>query len=116
MTDLNQAPQETLEPQELLDQEAFHKQLQDLVENPDLQVIANVVVNLLAEQTGQIQTNVIQAVFMNTILEMLVEAKVIDYNVFMKKHAENLKEAEATVQKTFEDAHKQAVDSQEEPK
>ena len=86
----------------------FEERLKQVAENPDLKEIANLTVNLLSEQATQIQTNVLQAVLINTILEIIVEHGLITYEDFQGKYQTKLQQADEDLIKVFKEAQEQA--------
>lgn len=86
----------------------FEERLKQVAENADIQEIANLVVNLLSEQATQVQTNVLQAVLINTILEILVDAGIVSYESFQEQFQAKLKQADEDLTKVFSEAHAEA--------
>lgn len=88
----------------MFDNQDFENKLKQIAENPDLKEIANLTVNLLSEQATQIQTNVFQAVLLNTLLEIVVESDLTTYEKFQELYQKNLKTADETLTQNFNEA------------
>ena len=85
----------------MFENEDFENKLKQIAENPDLKEIANITVNLLSEQATQIQTNVYQAVLLNTLLEIVVESDLTTYEKFQELYQVNLQKADETLTQNF---------------
>ena len=88
----------------MFDNQDFENKLKQIAENPDLKEIANITVNLLSEQATQIQTNVFQAVLLNTLLEIVVESDLTTYEKFQELYQANLQKADETLTQNFNEA------------
>lgn len=82
---------------------AFEERLREIAENPDLNEIARLVVNMLSEQTSQIQSKVYQDVLISTMLNMLLEKELINLEEFQKQFTDNLEETDQELARTLKE-------------